>query len=483
MKNKSFSLQTRIFVFMLLIVVLASILIVSVTVFQNRSQAKEYHINRLERKEHAIKKSISYKLKEPGWSIETDNLKYIFRDKIFEISNTHRLEINFFDFDGNLLISSRVRIRNEKNEKVLSKTILQELKNDIKTHRVVRETLMNGEVYKTSYSYIYDNKNNPIGIVSIPYIEESKFLQNQLNDFLRTMFYVFMVVLIIAILIAHLLSRYISHSITTVSEKMIETRLNKRNEKIDVEGGSREIHNLVNAYNSMIDQLEESAVKLAKSEREQAWREMAKQVAHEIKNPLTPMRLTVQSFERRFIRDNPESKEDIREFSKTMIQQIDTMTTIASAFSDFAKMPKAKKSPINIVEVTKHAVDIFSEEYISFLSEKEEIIIPLDKTQLIRIITNLVTNANQALQEDNTPRIEVRVLENDSSVQITVSDNGKGIPNDFKSKVFEPKFTTKTSGMGLGLPMVKNIIESYNGSISFISEENKGTVFTVVFPK
>ncbi|VAW17669.1 Nitrogen regulation protein NtrY, partial [hydrothermal vent metagenome] len=272
-------------------------------------------------------------------------------------------------------------------------------------------------------------------------------------------------------------------SIKAVTDKIQRTRLDERNEKIILKDASSEIFTLVNAYNSMIDELEESAVKLAKGEREQAWREMAKQVAHEVKNPLTPMRLTVQSFQRKFDANDPNINDKINEFSKTLIQQIDTMSSIASAFSNFAKMPVQNSEKLNVVEVVKHALDIFTEDYISYFPKKKVIIAELDKAQLIRIITNLIKNAVHALDETENKKIEVYVEEDNKSVIIKVADNGKGISDEDKIRVFEPKFTTKSSGMGLGLPMIKNIVETYGGKITFTSQINKGTVFKIVLPK
>ena len=264
---------------------------------------------------------------------------------------------------------------------------------------------------------------------------------------------------------------------------MNETRLEKRNKKIELKGASEEVSLLVESYNSMIDELEASAVKLATSEREQAWREMAKQVAHEIKNPLTPMRLSVQSFQRKFNPEDPEIEQKVEEYSKTLIQQIDTMSSIASAFSNFAKMPAQKSEELNIVEVIDLALDIFTEDYIKFIASEEEIIAKFDRTQLIRVVTNLVKNAIQALKDVEEKRIIVEVQSKDNDVIITVMDNGCGISEENELKIFEPKFTTKSSGMGLGLPMIKKIIETYGGNITFTSQEQKGTTFRVTFPK
>ena len=233
----------------------------------------------------------------------------------------------------------------------------------------------------------------------------------------------------------------------------------------------------------MIDELEESAVKLATSEREQAWREMAKQVAHEIKNPLTPMRLSVQSFQRKFDHADPDVYQKLDEYSKTLIQQIDTMSSIASAFSNFAKMPAQQNETLNVVEIVKLALDIFSEDYIVFVADEKEIISKLDRTQLIRVVTNLVKNATQALPENHpNPTIIVSVFQKDNQAIITVKDNGVGISSENSAHIFEPKFTTKTSGMGLGLGIIKKIIENYNGTITFESQPTVGSTFYVSFP-
>ena len=288
----------------------------------------------------------------------------------------------------------------------------------------------------------------------------------------------------IAIALAYFLSKYITKSLNIISQKIIDTRLDKRNKRIDVsQNTTAEITNLVKAYNGMIDELEVSAAQLATSEREAAWREMAKQVAHEIKNPLTPMRLSVQSFERRFDINDPDIKVKLKEYSNTLIQQIDVMSSIAEAFSDFAKMPTQNKEEIEVINVIKLALDIFNEENIQFKTSETKLYAFLDKTQLIRIVTNLVKNAIQATEEVQNPKIIVDVTSEIGILKIDVSDNGKGIADEFKELIFEPKFTTKTSGMGLGLAMIKSIIEAYDGTISFVSEKNKGTTFTVTLPK
>jgi len=483
MKLKHLSLRIRIFLAMILLILLASILIAAVTIYQYKEQTDEYNQGRLERKEESVKASINFWLERGNtFPVDEHNLYNIFKDKIHEISAIEKLEINIYDLKGNMAIGTQSGFVKSDALSNLSDTIINNLMNSFK-HRYIDIKTLEGNSFQSSYSYITDNKFKPIGILNLRYLQDNTAQDKDLEEFLIRMAYVYLLMFLIAIILAYFISSYITRSIKAVTDKMSLTGLNRRNEKIFLKDASAEMYTLVSAYNEMIDELEESAVKLAKGEREQAWREMAKQVAHEIKNPLTPMRLTVQSFQRKFNPNDPKIYEKINEFSKTLIQQIDTMSSIASAFSNFAKMPTQNREELNVVEVVKYALDIFTEDYISYFSDKEVIIAELDKTQLIRIVTNLVKNATQALIEVENKKIEVTVSEKNEQVIIIVADNGKGISIEDKEKVFEPKFTTKSSGMGLGLGMVKNIVEAYNGTIDFTSQINKGTVFKIIIPK
>ena len=475
--------QFRIFLAMILLVVIASILIALMTIFQYKEQAEDYHRGRLERKENTIKNSIDIELqRRTTYPVDEENLSRIFKTVVYDISEINQLDINIYNLQGKLQVSSSSSFTKDTTNYDITKIILEKIA-DSENHRVVKEEQNNGIKFQSSYTYINDNRFKPIGILHLPYLQDNTFQEKELKEFLARLALVYLLMLLIAIAVAYFTSKYITKSIKTVSEKMRQTALNKRNEKIILKDASQEIFNLVNAYNSMVDELGESAVKLAKSEREQAWREMAKQVAHEIKNPLTPMRLSVQSFEHRFDVNDPNIKTKIREFSKSLIQQIDTMSSIASAFSSFAEMPKQKREELNVIEVVKLALDIFHEDYIHYFHEQDILIAQLDKTHLIRILTNLVKNATQSLENTDNPKIEVKVKEDNGNVIINVADNGKGIDEEDKNRVFEPKFTTKSSGMGLGLPMIKNIVEAYGGNITFTSEIDRGTVFTVTIPK
>ncbi len=481
MNFTNFSLRIRIFLSMLLLVLIASIITAVITIYQYKEQGNDYHNKRLIRKENNIKATIENELERYTYVVETAELKNIFKDQIHNISNNNRLDVFIYDLDGKHIISSVPTFTDDNKNFDLSKSIISKI--DTSTNkRYLESTKQNNNEIQFSYTYITDEKFQPIGILKLPYLQDNSEQDSELKEFLERLILAYGIIFLIAISIAYLLSSYITKSIKEVSDKISKIELGSSNEKVVVANASKEISTLLKAYNQKVDELEESAVKLAKSEREEAWREMAKQVAHEIKNPLTPMRLTIQSFERRFDPKDPEHKEKLKEFSQSLILQIDTLTSIASAFSNFAKMPTQNKEALNVVSVVKNALEIFNEAYINYTTDKDVITAQLDKIQLTRIVTNLVKNATQALKETVEPSIKVRVFEENDAVSITVSDNGKGIEEAHKNQIFEPKFTTKSSGMGLGLAMVKNIIEAYNGTITFTSQVGKGTTFKVVLP-
>ena len=351
------------------------------------------------------------------------------------------------------------------------------------TKNYIKEFEEGGQKYQSSYTYITDSYFKPLAILNLPYIEDDGFITKQLTDYFYRLGIAYFFMLLVAIAMAYFLSKYITRSLKKISDKLSGTRFDTRNKKIHISDTPQEISTLVNSYNGMIDELENSAAELAASERETAWREMAKQVAHEIKNPLTPMRLTVQSFQRKFDCTDPDVDQKVAEYTNTLLQQIDTLSSISSAFSTYAKMPAQQDETLNVVKISKLALDIFNEDYIYFFSEENEIRARFDRTQLIRVVTNLVKNSIQSIEQKNPeePRIDV-IVENDKNlVSISVIDNGVGVPEKNRNFIFEPQFTTKTSGMGLGLGMVKNIVETYSGKITLISSEEK-TIFKVSFP-
>ncbi len=475
-----FSLRTRIFFAMLLLVGLASVLIAVVTVKQYKKQTKEYYFSRFARKERAAQKNINYELENTIYPAAQQFLGFIFRERIYEIATVHKMKMSIYDLNGRLQINSYQPWFRIFKERITPKVLSILKKNDKYEESI---SLKSGKISQLAYSYIKDKNLNKIGVLKVEYIQDNTQEEQQLALFLNKLFFVYGAMLLLAIVFAYFLSSYITSSLQSISSKLQKTKLLKKNEKINTKGITPEIAPIVEAYNQMVDELEESANKLAKSEREQAWREMAKQVAHEIKNPLTPMKLTVQSFERTFDPNEEDIREKVKDYAEMLTQQIDVMSSIATSFSDFARMPQKNIERIELVNVVKLSIDIFYENKIVFKTSSDEIYLNLDKNQITRVLNNLVKNAIQATEFVEIPSIEVILEDSLDKIILCVKDNGKGIFETDKELIFEPKFTTKSSGMGLGLPMVKNIVEAYGGTITFESILNQGTLFKIVLPK
>jgi signal transduction histidine kinase len=467
---------------MIILIIATSILLITISIFQYKSVAKEYNQRRVENIEMYVKKHINYVLSNTTYPLTNENIKLIFKDKIHEVSDIQNAEIQIYSLDGKLLKSSKESFSVEPHSPIISKFILRLVQSSINKRYVDVKTI-DGIKYRSSYSLIKNKKFKPIGILLLPNIQDDGYYEKELNNFLIHLAQVYTFMIIVAFAFAYFLSSFITKPINDFAKKLSGTSLNQKNEIIPFSAKIKEINMLLIAYNRMIEELERNAIKLAQNERELAWREMAKQVAHEIKNPLTPMRLTVQSFQRKFSPEDPNIKQKLNDFAESLIQQIDTMSSVASAFSNFASMPAQQNEVLNVVEVVELTLDIFNEDYIVFECAEKEIISKIDRTQLIRVITNLVKNATQAIPEDQETKIVlVTIKKIANEVIITIKDNGTGIDPRHINTIFEPKFTTKNSGMGLGLGIIKNIIENYKGTITFETKFGRGTIFTVTLP-
>ncbi len=461
---------------MMVFIVVESVMLGGVTLYQFNSQNSKYHKERLERKENNLLLDIKYEIQKEGLG-SLDSLK---NATVIEISDVHSLEFELYSLQGRLLKSSTA-ITGVRGITILDDKVIDYFKT-LKPSRYI-ENDKDSDFFQSSYNLVSNFENKPLGIIYIPYFADDSKNKEELTGFLIRLGFVHGNMILIAFIIAYFISNFVTKSLDSIGKTIKKTNLKNKNIKIDLNNTPKEVVDLIDSYNTMIDKLKVSAIKLAKSERETAWREMAKQVAHEIKNPLTPMRLSIQNFERCYSKGEEYSIQRVKEFSYSLIEQIDTMSSIATAFSDFAEMPEPKKEILNIVHVVELALDIFNTDNISFKSESKNIEANFDRTQLIRVITNLLKNAFQAIPDGRTPQIKVNISENESDVKISISDNGYGISKKDMDKIFEPSFTTKSSGMGLGLSMIKSIITAYNGNITFKSKSNIGTTFNITFPK
>jgi two-component system, NtrC family, nitrogen regulation sensor histidine kinase NtrY len=337
--------------------------------------------------------------------------------------------------------------------------------------------------YLSLYTPMFDEKKELMGFMNLPYFAKQSDLTNELSGIISALINVYVILFVISILAGLILSGFITQPLRLIKQQLSHVTLGKQNEKI-IWQSDDEIGKLVSEYNNMLVKLENSANLLAQSERESAWREMAKQVAHEIKNPLTPMKLNLQYLQH-LMKNNPEDfKEKFERTSAGIIEQIDSLANIANEFSNFAKLPGTQLQTINLAEVISSSVMIFENQknvIIQNYINASEILVKGDRDQCLRVFNNVLKNAVQALDESENPRIEIDAKEMDNKIQIIIKDNGCGIDEELKAKIFTPNFTTKTTGSGLGLAMVKNSMLGFEGDIRFTSEKGLGTSFYLEF--
>jgi len=467
---------------MILLVFTATLLVLGSTYYQYRTESDQYNSYRQERKETQLKRQINYIVNKHDLSDRYDLWEGYEKD-FEEITKIHSVEYSIFTTGGRPLYYSYLPLDVISNNYSLEEEFAEMLVSTDEG-KFTSENFTDVGKFQASYSVLKNDVGEKYAILFFPYFQDVSFAESELNVFLSTLYQIYFIMLVVAIVLAYFISRYVTRSIETIRLKIGQAGLLKKNEKIYLSNATKEIDSLVNSYNKMIDDLEDSAERLAKTEREQAWQEMAKQVAHEIKNPLTPMRLTVQSFQKNSgLKKDEDQKDKLNDFCDTLIEQIDTMSNVATSFSDFATLPKTQLEKTDIVEATKKVVEIFEQNNISLETSSENIFIKLDKEQWIRVMTNLIKNSIQAIPHDREPIINVKITEGLKTVKVIVSDNGLGVSKNNRDKIFEPKFTTKSDGMGLGLGIVRSIINSHRGEISYKSKSRKGTDFKISLPK
>lgn len=482
-----FTFRRKITLSMLILVITAFFVFGITTIGYFSKQYNSYHNERLNRKETAILRAIDYIIENENITSEKDLRRYFIismNKDLVELSDIHKMDINIFDKNGLLLTSSQDGIFTSG---LISSTINPgayiSLKNDLKPH-VIQDERIGKLEYLAAYVPIYDLKGEIISYLNIPYFSKEKKLNQDISNFMISLVNVYVLLFILVTIVAFFVSNSLTKPLKQISEKLRNISLEKQNSPIKWEGKD-EIGALVKEYNKMIVELAHSANLLAKNERDEAWREMAKQIAHEIKNPLTPMKLSIQYLQKA-LKEDPERAMVLAErVSKTLVEQIDNLTDIATAFSSFAKMPVANKEIVSLEEVLDAAIDLFTRD--DKVIEKEYNVknakIYADKNQMISVFNNLVKNALQATEDTVDPKIVVCLSELNGFLVVKVRDNGVGIPENKKQKVFVPNFTTKSSGTGLGLAISKQIIENLKGNIRFESEEGVSTIFYVQIPK
>jgi two-component system, NtrC family, nitrogen regulation sensor histidine kinase NtrY len=479
---QNFSFKYKIQVVLVSMILLSLVLFVGATIYYIQQQFELKNKQNINEKIQSIVMDLESKFTETGMSKGySDYATYVLK----KLANVFFTDINLYDLNGSLYASSRPQVFEEG---LTSKKINPEafLNIGIKGQTSFLHDESIGKLkYLSAYIPFRNKEGEVLAYLNLPYFAKQSELRREISDFLVAVINIYVLLFALAIISAILISNYVTRPLKIIQDNLRKLKLGKANEHIHWKEND-EIGSLVSEYNRMIDALAQSAERLAKSERESAWREMAKQVAHEIKNPLTPMKLSVQHLQRTWRNQDADMDTKMERLTKTIIEQIDTLSTIANEFSNFAQLPRSNSEAVNVNEVLINCVSLFSDAHpcnfhVLFNKEKKNLVFA-DKDQLIRIFNNLIKNALQAIPDHKQGQIKIDIQQENAACIISIADNGSGIDPDFKSKIFTPNFTTKSAGMGLGLALVKSSVESMNGQIWFESETNSGTTFYIRLP-
>ncbi len=461
----------------LLVVSFLAIFYVSTNYIINQYQNKQNAD--LENKTQFIRKYIEESFKKHNNLKEVNVVDLGFY--LQELSQIYKTDIHVYDKNGYLVASSQPIIFSKGLMGYCMSPVpfYNKKENNIQTESIGKLN------YLAAYTGFYNSKGKLLGYIAVPSFLSADAMRKEIFSLLSTIINIYLIIIALAFILSLVINRQLTKPIKALENKLRTISLKEHNQKLDY-NHKDEIGELVSQYNKMVDKLEESAAMLAKSERESAWKLMARQVTHEINNPLTPMKLTIQQLQRMQAEGNDDFEKYFKKSSKMLIEQIEHLSNIATAFSDFAKMPEAKHECIDLPDRLETIVDLFrnnNEEIdIEYTKPSERICVLADKEQLTQVFNNLIKNAIQAIPPERKGKVTVNISKENHKVVVEVKDNGTGIPPEAQDKLFVPNFTTKTSGMGLGLAIVKNIVIGNGGSIWFESTENEGTSFFVKLP-
>jgi signal transduction histidine kinase len=481
-RSIKFDLKFRIQAAIISIVFVSLLMVAMATIWYNVKEYKEKHQNDLNEKLISIAEEIDMRL-ENVEVLNEELIDWLTRE-LAKLSNIFRTDINIYGTDGHLLASSRPEIftRGLVSDRMNSKAYNEIFNNFQLTHFQPEEIGLLS--YLSAYKPVINNTGDYLGVINLPYFIKQDRYSQELSTIVVAFINLYVLLFLASIIVAIFIANQITRPLVLIQENLRKIELGKRNEPIYYNRND-EIGSLVKEYNKKVDELAVSAELLARSERESAWREMAKQIAHEIKNPLTPMKLNIQHLQR-FKGKGKDYEKYIERVTSTLIEQIDNLSNIATEFSNFAKIPTARNQVFKLSEQLKKVIDLFETHQkvrLEFRANGLDYVeVNADRDQLSRAIINLLKNGIQSIPDDQKGKIEINLNRRDHMAVIAITDNGEGISEELRDKLFSPSFTTKSSGMGLGLAIVKNIVENFSGHVWFETEEGKGSTFYIEIP-
>ncbi len=473
---------------MLAIVLISFVVVCSVTIWFFTDQYRISNTRKLQSNMQIARQSVVDELKLANAFSSYARFDSIcrsnwFKDYITRTASRQKIDINVFQDRGVLFSSSQEEIYDKGLVSRMMRPAAMYQLNKLGKSIVVQNERVAGLSYLSAYEPLTDDYGRTMGYINVPFFSSEKDLNLQISNIVVTLINLYAFIFLISSVITVFITRWITRTFNMIIKQFGRINL-QRNERIQWPYDD-EIGLLVTEYNKMVNKVEENAAKLAQSERESAWREMARQVAHEIKNPLTPMKLNIQYLQQAMRKDAENIKELTDKVANSIVEQIDNLSYIASEFSNFATMPEARPEKLELGELLHKAVELHLDDArvkVTILDEPQQLFVHSDKSQMLRVFTNLLENARQAIPEDRTGNILVSVSVENDEVIVKIADNGAGIPEEVVKKMFQPYFTTKSSGTGLGLAMTRKIIEFWKGAIWFETEEGVGTTFYIRLP-
>lgn len=474
--------STRIQAFVVLAVVGTLVIVGFISFFSLSGQYKDRQESTMIRKISQVARGMEAQFAAGNQGIESLDGEQQFS----AAAEMNAIELNLYDLNGEILYSTQRKIFDLG---LISRYINANAwlnMHDYKREEFVHHENIGELVFLIAYTPIRNEKSEIIAYLGMPYYSNQKDLDQQVGLLLNTIINVYALVLVILGLFAVFVANKITAPLTMVQKSLAKTNIGRKNEPIFWKRND-EIGSLIKEYNNMLVALDNSADQIMRSERESAWREMAKQVAHEIKNPLTPLRLGVQLLERSWKEQDPRFDEKFNRFTKSFIEQIESLNRIASEFSNFAKMPDTRLDDVKIIDMIEKSIDLYSDNprinIELVVREDREVLVHGDQDQLLRSFNNLIKNSIEAAAGKPQCRIRIMVeIQRPGYLTITFQDFGKGIDELVRDRIFQPNFTTKSSGTGLGLAFVKQAIETMKGTITFKTKKGVGTIFYITMP-
>jgi signal transduction histidine kinase len=475
----NYAARIQLYIYMAFVIPLV---VVTITTLNRTTQSAENQLNQdFSNRSKTIGENLEPVLtnywKDPALSLEE------LENQLDNIARFSNIDISVYDPSGRILATSQPGIlENQLASGLMNRKAWEQIFNEGENSLIMNEQI-GSLIFNNSYFALKSTESgSKIGVLSVPFFESGLSLESTQINILANVLTVFTLIFILFSILSFFIVDLLTFPLRFITRTLSRTTLTGNNEPLQWKSKD-EIGLMVDEYNRMLKNLEQSKIELARSQKESAWREIARQVAHEIKNPLTPMKLTLQQMAIILMKEGLD-KEKSKQSIKTLLTQVDILNDIASSFSTFARMPAPILQKIDLTAVVRKSVDLYSNYETGTVSLKEmhgPVLIMADEQLLHRIISNIILNALQSSSKRKV-NVDIEIRLQSNLVEVIFKDNGDGIDQELQEKIFLPYFSTKQSGSGLGLAIAKQGIEQSGGAIWFETNPEGGTIFTIRFP-